>query len=400
MWELETGKYYKLDITSDGNEEIAVVAPELFRNSWINQIVVNDLEVKSLGLYSVEFDDAGTFNITFVPIRPGEYEIYVPGFVATVAALMAASAVPRAVAKGTGMIFVSTEKGNEVVVLDQALAVVKRIATSRRPRDMHFNAAKDMLYVACGDDDAIDVIDVATLEVVDSIPTGPSPEVFAFSPDEKVIYVSNEEDSRLEAIDMETRVSVQDIPTGAEPEGVLVMPDGKTAYVTSEVADMVHVVDTATGAVTKNILVGTRPRRFILTPDQTELWVCCELSSEIYIIDTATNEIKGDSLIFVPPGFREEDVTPVGMAVTRDGSKILLSPGARQPHRDHRRQDPRRAAICAGGEARVVGGSVERRKPGLCGERAFGRHHGDRHGVDEADPVGAGRPRAAFGGDR
>jgi len=57
-------------------------------------------------------------------------------FVATAAALLAASAVPRAVAKGTGMIFVSTEKGNEVVVLDQSLQVVKRIATSRRPRDI------------------------------------------------------------------------------------------------------------------------------------------------------------------------------------------------------------------------------------------------------------------------
>jgi len=79
-WELETGKYYRIDITSDGNEEIAVVAPELWRNSWINQIVVNDLEVKSYGLYSVEFDDAGTFNISFVPIRPGEYDIYVPGY--------------------------------------------------------------------------------------------------------------------------------------------------------------------------------------------------------------------------------------------------------------------------------------------------------------------------------
>ena len=79
-WELETGKYYRIDITSDGNEEISVVAPELWRNSWINQIVVNDLEVKSYGLYSVEFDDAGTFNISFVPIRPGEYEIYVPGY--------------------------------------------------------------------------------------------------------------------------------------------------------------------------------------------------------------------------------------------------------------------------------------------------------------------------------
>ena len=243
-------------------------------------------------------------------------------------ALIGLSLTPQAAsAAGTGLIFVSNEKSHEVVVLDPTYQIVKRIETSRRPRDMHFNADKTLLYVACGDDDVIDVIDVATLEVVDNIPTGPSPEVFAFSPDESKLFVSNEEDSRLEVIDMESRISVMDIPTGAEPEGVLVTPDGKTAYVTSEVADMVHVVDVASGAVTKNILVGTRPRRFILSPDGSELWVSCELSSEIYIIDTATNEIKGDSLIFVPPGFREEDVTPVGMAVTKDGSKVLLSLG-------------------------------------------------------------------------
>ncbi|MBI4923516.1 MAG: PQQ-dependent catabolism-associated beta-propeller protein [Devosia nanyangense] len=231
-----------------------------------------------------------------------------------------------AVAAGTGLIFVSTEKGNEIVVLDKDYTIVKRIPTSRRPRDMHFNAAHTLLYVACGDDDSIDVIDVATLEVVDSIPTGPSPEVFAFTGDESAIYVSDEEDSRVERIDLTSRISTQDIPTGAEPEGILVTPDGKTVYATSEVADMVHVIDPASGAVTKNIVVGTRPRRLILTPDGSELWVSCELSSEIDIIDTKTLEIK-DSLTFVPPGFREEDVTPVGMAITRDGSKILLSLG-------------------------------------------------------------------------
>lgn len=77
---LETGKYYILHITSDGADEIAVMAPELWRNSWINQVVVNDLETTPYGLYSVEFDDAGTFDIGFVPMRPGEYDIYVPGY--------------------------------------------------------------------------------------------------------------------------------------------------------------------------------------------------------------------------------------------------------------------------------------------------------------------------------
>jgi hypothetical protein len=77
---LETGKYYNWKITSDGGEEFLVMAPELFRSSWINQIVINDLEVKPTGgLYGVEFDDAGDIDIWFVPIQPGNYEFYVDG---------------------------------------------------------------------------------------------------------------------------------------------------------------------------------------------------------------------------------------------------------------------------------------------------------------------------------
>jgi PQQ-dependent catabolism-associated beta-propeller protein len=231
-----------------------------------------------------------------------------------------------ALAKDTGLIFVSLERGNEVVVLNPDLSVNTRIETSRRPRDMQFNKDRTLLYVACGDDDAIDVIDVATLEVIDSIPTGPSPEVFAFSPDESQIFVSNEEDSTMEIIDVATKTVVERIATGAEPEGVINSVDGQYIFVTSEVADMVHVVDRAKAAVIKNIIVGTRPRRFVVTPAGADLWVSDELSSEVHVIDVATLEIK-TVLSFVPPGFRPEDVTPVGMAVTRDGSKVIVTLG-------------------------------------------------------------------------
>jgi PQQ-dependent catabolism-associated beta-propeller protein len=242
-----------------------------------------------------------------------------------IAAAISLTALPT-FAKDTGLIFVSLERGNEVLVLNPDMTEHKRIETSRRPRDMHFNAAHDKLYVACGDDDSIDVIDVATLEVIDSIPTGPSPEVFAFSPDETKIYVSNEEDSTMEIIDVATKTVTARVPTGAEPEGVINGLDGKTVFVTSEVADMVHVVDTATARVTKNIVVGTRPRRFIVTPDGAELWVSDELSSEVHVIDLATLEVA-EVLSFLPPGFRAEDVTPVGMAITKDGSKVIVTLG-------------------------------------------------------------------------
>lgn len=231
-----------------------------------------------------------------------------------------------ATAQGTGNIFVSLERGNEIVVLSPEHEIIARIETSRRPRDMHFNDDHTLLYVAAGDDDVIDVIDMATFEIVDAIPTGPSPEVFAFSPDRTMIYVSNEEDSTLEFIDMATGTVAARVPTGAEPEGVITSVDGNTVYVTSEVADMVHIVDPVSARVTKNLIVGTRPRRFVVTPDGAELWVSDELSSEVHVIDTVNESVK-EVLSFQPPGFRPEDVTPVGMAITADGTRILISLG-------------------------------------------------------------------------
>jgi YVTN family beta-propeller protein len=64
----------------------------------------------------------------------------------------------------------------------------------------------------------------------------------------------------------------------------------------------------------------------VATPDGSELWVSDELSSENHVIDIATLTIK-DDLTFVPPGFRAQDVTPVGMTITKDGSKVLITLG-------------------------------------------------------------------------
>ena len=62
-------------------------------------------------------------------------------------------------AKDTGLIFVSNEKSNNIIVLEpKTYKVVKDIKTSRRPRDMHFDAAHEKLYVACGDDDVIEKV--------------------------------------------------------------------------------------------------------------------------------------------------------------------------------------------------------------------------------------------------
>jgi hypothetical protein len=78
-YNLLSGGYYRLDIVSDGTQEIAIEGPDLFRAVWVNEVVINDLEVRPLGLDSIEFDDEGTVSLSFVAIVPGQYELRIRG---------------------------------------------------------------------------------------------------------------------------------------------------------------------------------------------------------------------------------------------------------------------------------------------------------------------------------
>jgi len=76
---LESGKYYEIDIVCDGSAELAISGAQFFRNIWVDEVVINDIEIRPLGLDSLEFDDEGTATIKFIAIRPGQYEIRIPG---------------------------------------------------------------------------------------------------------------------------------------------------------------------------------------------------------------------------------------------------------------------------------------------------------------------------------
>ncbi|SHH74155.1 hypothetical protein [Marivita hallyeonensis] len=78
-WVLTSGTYYEFEIEGDGSAELALEGSEFFRAIWIDEIVVNDLEIRPLGLNSIEFDDAGTMEIGFVAIKPGNYFLRIPG---------------------------------------------------------------------------------------------------------------------------------------------------------------------------------------------------------------------------------------------------------------------------------------------------------------------------------
>ena len=74
IFNMETGKAYRLEISSMGFKEYELEAEEFFRNIWIRSIEIDGVELDAPVINEIEFEREGEIEIKFVPIRPGEYD--------------------------------------------------------------------------------------------------------------------------------------------------------------------------------------------------------------------------------------------------------------------------------------------------------------------------------------
>ncbi len=77
-YDLKSGTYYRITIVADGSAELALSGGDFFRAIWVNEIIINDIEIRPMGVHSLEFDDAGEVELSFVAITPGTYVLSVP----------------------------------------------------------------------------------------------------------------------------------------------------------------------------------------------------------------------------------------------------------------------------------------------------------------------------------
>jgi hypothetical protein len=80
---LKTGKYYRLNINCpDVQDDLTgwrIEMQDLLRNSHLRLVTVGDIEIHLQGLSfnAIECDEIGSAHVSFVPIKPGNYELYV-----------------------------------------------------------------------------------------------------------------------------------------------------------------------------------------------------------------------------------------------------------------------------------------------------------------------------------
>ena len=78
-FDLVTGEYYRLNVTSDGVEPWRLEVDDLLRNSHLRLVTINGIEVhlQALAFRAIEFDVGGTAQFSFTPIRTGAFEFTV-----------------------------------------------------------------------------------------------------------------------------------------------------------------------------------------------------------------------------------------------------------------------------------------------------------------------------------
>ena len=80
---LQSGNYYRLKIhcpdVQDDFTGWRIEMPELLRNAHLRLVTVGDIEVHLQGLSfnAIECDEVGSAHVSFVPIKPGSYPLYV-----------------------------------------------------------------------------------------------------------------------------------------------------------------------------------------------------------------------------------------------------------------------------------------------------------------------------------
>ena len=144
-----------------------------------------------------------------------------------------------------GDIYASLWGGEAVVILDGATLSVKSTwKTGRHPNDLLFSRDGKRLFVSCGNDDDVQILDAQTGQITERVhltvtpkaPPGATPCALSLSPDNKTLYVANSDNNDVVVVDVsqagQSRVKGF-IPTGWYPTNVCALPDGKRLLIAS-----------------------------------------------------------------------------------------------------------------------------------------------------------------------
>ena len=231
-----------------------------------------------------------------------------------------------------GFAYVSTQKGNVVVIDLQTLQVSGEIEVGADgPRGIGVTDDGTMLITANAGDGDISLIDLSTKKLLRRVGIGENPEFVrvrgrtafvSFEPAAiggpppapgseeaeelaKEREENDEEPAKVAVVDLDKGELIKAITGGMETEGIEFSSDGKKILVTNEADENITVHDIDSGELVKTISTqayGNRPRGIKASPNGEYYVGSLEYGNKVVIIDSDFNLTKVVSTGKVPYG--------------------------------------------------------------------------------------------------
>lgn len=192
-----------------------------------------------------------------------------------------------------GMIYVSTENPDQLVVVDpKKRAVVKTFDSKGKTAHMvKLGPEGKWAYVSHSNSKNVGAVELATGKVK-LIATGERPEGSVLSPDGKTLYVVNREAAQISVIDTTKKEATGVIKTGKGPVRVKVTPEGSTLVYALYHDNAVGFADVASGKEVKVVPLGGQPVSLDLSHDGKYAFASAQDIDTVYVLSIAERKIS------------------------------------------------------------------------------------------------------------
>ena len=178
-------------------------------------------------------------------------------------------------------------------------------------------AGPPKVYVGLFKDDAVAVIDSATLQVLRTIPVPKGPHGLVVTPDGAKVYVSSDGASTVSVIDTATDRVVGTIEVGPNPHGLAMAPDGRRVLVSGWGANQAIVIDTASDRVAGRVPVA-QAHNGALGRDGRTAWVGSQQQGALALVRIDLEKMAEVSRV-------QLDKTPRALDLSPDGSRLYFT---------------------------------------------------------------------------
>jgi DNA-binding beta-propeller fold protein YncE len=193
-----------------------------------------------------------------------------------------------------GLLYVSTELNQAIAIIDPAtLKIIGSVPTGQEQSHM-FAITRDgrRAYTANVGPGTVSVLDLDARKTITIIPVASQIQRISLSVDDKLAFTSDVTKPQLAVIDTATNRFKMWIPLPGLGYGSAPTPDGRYLVIALPLVHQVGVVDLSTMKIAHTIDVPARPQEVAVSPDNRVAYVSCDQSAKVVVVSLSDWTVK------------------------------------------------------------------------------------------------------------